>query len=189
MASQALLVMDVQRSVVPRLEGRADGYLARIGSVIAAARTARIPLIHVVVRFRDGHPEISPDNKPFAPLLGTDVLTESNPMTAIHPAVAPLPDEPVVAKRFFGAFSGTDLDNVLRARGVDTLVLAGLGTSGVVFGTLREATERQYRQIVLSDACDDLDPEVHQFLVDRVFPREADVLTIDDWTKTLPQGS
>ncbi|WEO99504.1 isochorismatase family cysteine hydrolase [Streptomyces sp. FXJ1.172] len=189
MAAQALLVMDVQRSVVARLEERAQGYLARIGTLVAAARAARVPLIHVVVRFRDGHPEISPDNKAFAGLLGTDTLTESHPMTAIHPALEPRPEEPVVAKRFFGAFSGTDLDTVLRARGIDTLVLAGLATSGVVLGTLREATERQYRQIVLSDACDDLDLEVHRILLERVFPREADVVTIGDWIKTLPQES
>ncbi|MCC9310109.1 cysteine hydrolase [Kitasatospora sp. RB6PN24] len=182
---QALLVMDVQQGVVARVPERAEGILARLAEAVAAARAAQVPVIHVVVRFRDGHPEISPANKAFEPLIGTDALTESSPLSRIHPAVEPLPNEPVVAKRFFGAFSGTDLDALLRARGINTLVLAGLGTSGVVFGTMREATERQYQQIVLSDGCDDLDPEVSRFLLERVFPREADVLTIDEWAKTL----
>ncbi|MVZ99294.1 isochorismatase family protein [Actinomadura sp. LD22] len=69
--------------------------------------------------------------------------------------------------------------------GAGTLVLTGLATSGVVISTLRDATERQYAQIVLSDGCDDIDEEMHRFLVERFFPREADIMTCAQWTAGL----
>ncbi|MBO2464246.1 cysteine hydrolase family protein [Actinomadura violacea] len=183
---QALLVMDVQRIVAAQLGDRADRYLARLAETVAAARAAGVPVIHVRVVHRDGHPEIGPLNKPFRGLTGTDVLTESHPESGIHPAVAPLPGEPVLDKRFFSAFAGTDLDALLKARGAGTLVLTGLATSGVVISTLRDATERQYAQIVLSDGCDDADEEMHRFLVERFFPREAEIMTSAEWVAGLP---
>ena len=182
---QALLVMDVQRIVAAQLGDRADRYLARLAETVAAARAAGVPVIHVRVVHRDGHPEIGPLNKPFRGLAGTDAITESNPESGIHPAVAPLPGEPVLDKRFFSPFAGTDLDALLRARGAGTLVLTGLATSGVVISALRDATERQYAQIVLSDGCDDADEETHRFLVERFFPREADVMTSAEWVAGL----
>jgi nicotinamidase-related amidase len=90
-----------------------------------------------------------------------------------------------VVKRRVSAFSGSDLDVVLRANAISTLVLAGIATSGVVLSTLREAADRDFGLVVLSDACADRDPEVHRVLLEKVFPRQADVLTVDAWTASL----
>ena len=79
-----------------------------------------------------------------------------------------------------GAFSTTDLDQQLRERGVDTLLLAGLSTSGVVLSTVRDAHDRDYQVFVLSDLTGDPDPEVHEFLTGRIFPRQARVITTAD---------
>ena len=68
----------------------------------------------------------------------------------------------------------------MRARGVDHLVLAGIATSGVVLSTQRQAADLDYRLTVLADGCLDHDPEVHQVLLDKVFPRQADVTSIAD---------
>jgi nicotinamidase-related amidase len=70
---------------------------------------------------------------------------------------------------------------VLRAREIDTLVLTGIATSGVVLSTLRQAADLDYRLTVLADGCLDGDPEVHRVLTEKIFPRQADVLTVDDW--------
>jgi nicotinamidase-related amidase len=70
---------------------------------------------------------------------------------------------------------------VLRARGIDTLVLTGIATSGVVLSTPRQAADLDYRLTVLADGCLDGDPEVHRVLTEKIFPRQADVLTVDDW--------
>ena len=73
----------------------------------------------------------------------------------------------------------------LRAKGVRHLVLSGIATSGVVLSTLREAADKDYRLTVLSDLCADRDPEVHSVLMTKVFPRQAQVTSIADWTASI----
>jgi len=90
-----------------------------------------------------------------------------------------------VVKRRVSAFTGSDLEVVLRALEVDHLVLAGIATSGVVLSTLREAADRDYRLTVLADACSDGDDEVHRVLTEKVFRRQADVVTVDAWAASL----
>jgi nicotinamidase-related amidase len=68
-------------------------------------------------------------------------------------------------------------------------VLAGIATSGVVLSTLREAADRDYQLIVLSDCCFDLDAEVHRVLMDKVFPRQAEVLTVEELQRRLRGAS
>jgi nicotinamidase-related amidase len=86
----------------------------------------------------------------------------------------------VVRKVRVGAFSTTDLDAQLRERGLDTLILAGISTSGVVLSTVRDASDRDYRVLVLRDVSADPQPDVHEFLTTRVFPNQAEVLTIGE---------
>jgi nicotinamidase-related amidase len=184
--SAALLVMDVQQGIVGRYADAAPDYLPRLAGTVDAARGAGVPVIYVVVGFRAGHPEASDRNKTFS-ALPPDVFTEDDPGTRIHPDVAPHPGEVVVTKRRVSAFAGSDLDVVLRAGGVDHLVLTGIATSGVVLSTLRQAADLDYRLTVLSDGCLDGDAEVHRVLTEKVFPRQADVLTEDAWRSTLPR--
>lgn len=54
-----------------------------------------------------------------------------------------------------------------------------------MLSTIREAFDKDYQQTVLSDACADTEEEVHQFLVQKIFPKQADVRTIEDWKRTL----
>ena len=82
----------------------------------------------------------------------------------------------VMTKRRVTGFAGSDLEVILRSQGIGHLVLAGLSTSGVVLSTLREAADKDYRISVLSDRCADHDPEVHQLLLTKIFPRQAEVL-------------
>jgi nicotinamidase-related amidase len=90
-----------------------------------------------------------------------------------------------VTKRRVSAFTGSDLEVLLRARGTGHLVLAGIATSGVVLSTLRHAADLDYQLTVLADGCLDPDPEVHQVLLGKVFPRQAQVTTIADWADRL----
>jgi nicotinamidase-related amidase len=183
----ALLVMDVQNAIVARFAGAT--VLDRAAAAIAAARGAGVPVIYVRVAFRPGHPEVSPRNKSFAALRDGGGLADDEAI-AIHPAVAPEPGEVVVTKRRVSAFAGSDLDVVLRAGGVEELVLCGIATSGVVLSTLRAAADLDYGLTVLRDACGDADPEVHRVLMDKVFPRQADVVDVADWAAavTAPAG-
>jgi nicotinamidase-related amidase len=180
--ASALLVMDVQNSIVERLADSA--VLDHTVAAVAAARGAGVPVIYVRVAFRPGHPEVSPRNKSFAALREGGGLADEEG-TAIHPAVAPEPGEVIVTKRRVSAFAGSDLDVVLRAGAVEELVLCGIATSGVVLSTLRAAADLDYGLTVLRDACADGDPEVHRVLTDKVFPRQAEVVDVADWAAAL----
>jgi nicotinamidase-related amidase len=176
----ALLVMDVQQGIVERFD---EGpLLERVERAIAAARSAGMPVIYVKVDFRPGFPEVSPRNRAFSQVVEGGFLGDK---ARVHPAVAPHPGDIEVTKRRVSAFTGSDLEVVLRSRGVTTLVLTGIATSGAVLSTLREAADRDYELVVLSDCCADGDPEVHRVLLEKVFPRQADVLDTDTWQRGL----
>ncbi|GIF92150.1 cysteine hydrolase family protein [Catellatospora chokoriensis] len=99
----------------------------------------------------------------------------------IHPDVAPAQGDIILTKRGVSAFAGSDLDVVLRAGGIEHLVLTGIATSGVVLSTLRQAADLDLARTVLADGCLDNDPEVRRVLAEKVFPVQADVTTVADW--------
>jgi nicotinamidase-related amidase len=182
----ALLVMDYQNDIVGMLPAQEQGpLLDRAAALVAEARRAGVPVIYVVVRFREGYPEVSAASPRFAALKQSGRLREGTPGAEIHPRVAPRPGDVVVTKRRVGAFSTTDLETILRARGVDTLLLAGISTSGVVLSTVRWAADMDYRLAVVADACADFDPEVHRVLAQKVFPGQATVLSTAEALKAL----
>ena len=174
--TSALLVMDFQGAVVEMISAGNDALLARTARVIDAARNAKMRIIYVVVAFRAGYPEVSPRHPSFGPIRETGRFIEGSPGTEVHAAVAPKAGEPIVTKHRVSAFAGTDLDMILRASGIDTLVLAGIATSGVVLSTVRHASDADYRLVVVEDCCADRDPEVHRVLTEKVFARAATVV-------------
>jgi nicotinamidase-related amidase len=185
-APSALLVMDIQSGIVERFDQ--DGTLvARVAEAVAAARAAAVPVIFVRVAFRPGAPEISPRNKSFGAALAAGIAGEESAIT-IDPRVAPAPGEVTVTKRRVSAFTGSDLEVVLRAGGIERLVLAGISTSGVVLSTVRQAADLDYGLTVLADACGDSDEEVHRVLTEKVFPRQADVIDVATWAAGLTPG-
>jgi nicotinamidase-related amidase len=184
MTPTALLIMDVQQGIVERF-ARDGAYLDRLAMAIAAARGAGIAVTYVTVAFRPGYPEVSGRNKTFAAIAGTGRFTDGDPGTQIPAAIAPASGEVTVTKRRVSAFTGSDLEVLLRARGTSHLVLAGVATSGVVLSTLRQAADLDYQLTVLADGCLDADPDVHQILLGKVFPRQAEVTTIAAWADRL----
>ncbi|MFJ4921138.1 cysteine hydrolase family protein [Streptomyces sp. NPDC088725] len=203
MSKSALLVMDVQQGIVGRFTGEDTGYLSRVGRAIDGARAAGLPVLYVVVGFRAGHPEISARNKTFGAIASAvrsgaeqssagqsggaaaGGFADGDPHAEIHPDVAPRPGDVVVTKKRVSAFAGSDLDMVLRAGDIDSLVLTGIATSGVVLSTLRQAADLDFGLTVLEDGCLDADPEVHRVLTEKVFPRQAEVVTVDKWVASL----
>jgi nicotinamidase-related amidase len=179
-AHSALLVMDFQTQIVERFVKDRSGLLEATAGAIAAARRAGLRVIYVVVGFRPGFPEISPHNQRFSELKAAGGIAPD-----VHPQVAPAPDEPVVMKHRVGAFLGTDLEMLLRSSGIDTLVMCGISTSGVVLSTLRYAADMDYRIIVLRDCCADPDADVHACLLEKVFPRQATVINSSELIKSL----
>jgi nicotinamidase-related amidase len=171
----AVLAMDFQTTIVENYSSDKAGLLARSRALLDAARGAGALVVYVVVGFRPGFPEVSGRNKSFSGIRDSGRFAPGDPSVEIHPDLAPRPGEVVVTKHRVGAFFGTDLDMILRAHDIDTLVLSGIATSGVVLSTLRHAADADYRLVVAADCCADADPEVHRVLTEKVFPRQASV--------------
>jgi nicotinamidase-related amidase len=180
----ALLLMDFQNAIVGMMGDAGPALLERAGKARAAAKASGMAVMHVRVAFTEAdYASVSPRNKSFATLGKSRFLTDGSPQAAIHDVLDPAADEEVFTKHRVGAFSTTNLAARLAARGIDTLVLAGIATSGVVLSTLRDAADRDYRLFVLSDCCADADAEVHRVLTEKVFPRQADIIGLDDFVR------
>jgi len=175
----ALLVMDYQRGVLDRLP-ESDTPLDAAARAIEMVRRAGGLIAYVRVAFDDADFDAIPETSRMGQRVaaaGRSFHIDS-PATQIHDRIAPEPGDLVVRKTRVGAFSTTDLDAQLRDRGVDTL-LAGVATSGVVLSTVREASDRDYVLVVLADATANSEADVHNFLVTRILPRQAEVITTD----------
>ena len=181
----ALMVMDYQTAIVDNFSAGKEALLERTASLIAAARASGAKVIYVVVGFRAGYPEVSPRNMSFSAVRQSGMFGPAAPGTEIHAVVAPAEGEVVVTKHRVGAFLGTDLEMVLRAGGIETMVLAGIATSGVVLSTLRYAADADFRIVVAEDCCSDRDAEVHRVLMEKVFPRQAQVAAAAEIAQAL----
>ncbi len=189
-ARSAMLSMDMQKAIVSIYAKDAEAFLARAARVLDRARSLRMRVIHVRVGFRPGLPEISERNALFTSIKNSPQHRQifEGPEGEIHPAVAPQGGDLVVIKHRVSAFSGTDLDMLLRADAIETLVLFGIATSGVVLSTLLDAFDLDYRLAVIKDCCADRDAEVHACLVDKFYPQRATVLSAEEFCEALPPG-
>src|SRR5271156_5007010 len=174
----ALVIIDMQRDFLePGGFGEALGndvsrLQAAVGplrQVLAAARDQGMLVIHT----REGHrPDLS-DAPPHKVERGDPstrigavgpmgrILVRGDPGPDIIPELYPLQDEPVIDKPGKGAFYQTDLELMLRNRDIDTLFVCGVTTEVCVNTTVREANDRGFRCIVLSDCCGSDFPEFH----------------------------
>ena len=190
-SSAALLVMDYQIDTLTKFMTAAQSAdaIRCVPDLIAMARNADMMVIHVVVAFRPGHPEVSPRNLLFSVLKANGMALAESEGAAIHPAAAAREGEPIVVKHRISPFVGTDLETLLRARGIDTLVLAGVHTSGVVLSTVRHAGDLDYRLVVVRDCCADPNAEMHAMLLDTIIAKQAAVVTVTELAGVLPGRS
>jgi nicotinamidase-related amidase len=138
-AHTAVLSMDCQAGIVSIYTREAkDAFLVRVASVLNHARAIGMTIIHLQVGFRPGLPEISSRNALLAAIKFSEQHQQlfREPLGAIPDTIAPQGNEIVITKHRISAFAGTDLAMILRANDIDTLVLYGISTSGVVLSTL-----------------------------------------------------
>ncbi|MFE2263116.1 isochorismatase family protein [Streptomyces griseosporeus] len=156
--TSALILVDLMPRIValPLAPHSGDEVLARCRSLAESFRASGRPV--VLVRVERPHAEEQPPGSDFAEGLVHD-------------------GDIVVVKRTVGAFYGTDLDEQLRERGVDTLVLAGLVTTMGVESTARAAADHGYEVEFVTDAMSGFTADEHRFAVERTFPRFGEVRT------------
>jgi nicotinamidase-related amidase len=182
----ALLIADFYTAMMNTLPHAQDRQVIETTQALQqAAREAGLFVCYSATVFRPGYPEVSERNKTFSERKRSGQAAVSDPTTLIHPAVRPIEGEVVVGKHRVNALYGTGLDVALRANDIATLIILGYATSGVVLSTLRFAADLDYRLMVVEDCCVDSDPEVHDFLTQRIFPRQADVVAAAEVMRAL----
>ncbi len=188
-STTALLIADFYAEMMNTLPHAIErGVVAKTQALQQAAREAGLLVCYSATVFRPGYVEISDRNKTFSQRKASGQPAVSDPLQVIHEGVKPIDGEVVVGKHRVNALYGTDLDMTLRANDIDTIVLLGYATSGVVLSTTRYAADADYRLFVVEDCCSDQDVEVHDFLTQRIFPRQAEVVAAAEVIKALAEG-
>ena len=179
--STALLLMDLQEGILANYSGGAM-LVSKAQEILKEARKRKITVGFVRVGFEEVDYRKVPDrNKAFSGIVTPKRFPSEAPDTQIVSEISPIEGEIVVRKVRHGAMSTTNLHEQLQERGIDTLVLTGIATSGVVLSTLRDAADKDYRLFVIEDLCLDGDPQVHEVLMGKVFPRQAWVINSTDF--------
>ena len=178
----ALIVGDMQKGILASYPFAREP-VAALGSLLPAARAHGLPVIFVRTHLRPSGADVAESNRLFQQFHRAGTLFhEGADDTEIAAELGARSDEAIVSKRRTSAFTGTDFDLLLRARRIDSLVLTGVATSAMIAATLFDALDHDYRLTVLSDACADAEPDVHDFFMERVFPiRGAQVMTSQAW--------
>jgi nicotinamidase-related amidase len=180
--TSALVLLDFQNFVLDNFMSNdmANNVVSSASEILETARAAGQLVIHVGVRFRPGYPEISPRNRLFTHLKDTGLVDPGGDGEKFHLSLSPRENEAVIVKHRIGAFLDTDLGQILRARGIRTLILAGVTTSGAVLSTVRQAFDLDFDLVVAREACADGDQEVHAFLLEKVISHQATISSISD---------
>ncbi|WP_256983651.1 cysteine hydrolase family protein [Rhodococcus sp. 15-649-2-2] len=170
MTRTALIVADVQSGITQNFPFAAP-VVPILETVVPAARRAGVHIVHLRAGLRSNGSDVHPNNALFAQFHGMgELFHDTSDATLTDPRLVPGPQDSVVLKRRTSGFASTDLDLVLRSNAIDEVVVCGVATSAVVAATVYAASDLDYRVSVLSDACADVEEDVHEFLMTRIFP-------------------
>lgn len=132
------------------------------GRYLAAARTAKLPLIHVRIAFPTGHQGVLTNAPIFRNVVETGAMVEGSWGSAFYEALEPEEGEAVVTHNRVNAFYNSPLEQVLRRLGVTQLIMAGVATNSVVEHSARHAADMGYEVVVAADACSAARLDVHE---------------------------
>ncbi len=158
-----------------------DGCVA----LVESARRASIPVLWSRVEFEKGGADGGVFYRKVAALASFDA---GNPLGHWLPALVPNPDETVITKQGASAFFGTKLADHLQAGGIDTLIIAGVSTSGCVRATAVDACQHNVVPIVVADACGDRAEATHQSALFDVDAKYGDVVALAEVVAHLSGG-
>jgi nicotinamidase-related amidase len=171
-AKTALVLIDLQQGVVAMATAPypAADVVAKGSELARAFRAEGAPVVYVRVDLGDflalpvdapSRPPGAPPPPPAASELAPDAGFQNGDL--------------LVTKRHWGAFAGTELEQILKHRGVETVVLGGIATNFGVESTARQGTGLGFAFVIVEDACTSRDGDAHRFAFEQIFPRLARV--------------
>jgi nicotinamidase-related amidase len=182
----AVLSMDFQKGIIAyNVMAQESNVIQKVKTVLDGARQAGLPVIHVVLQFREGHPEISSRNRMFSVIKQMGLFVTGQEEGRIEESLGPVKGDIIISRPRVNAFYGSDLQAVLTSKGIDTIILMGIATNWVVEGTARYATDADYRVIVLEDCCAGISKEAHDFSIANVLSTIAEVSTSQEFLASL----
>ena len=172
----ALVLIDLQNAIVGMnpVPHTAAQVIENSRKLAEAFRAHGAPVVYVRVDLNDFMK--LPVDQP--PILGDKPLPAA--ASEIAPSAGFQPGDILVTKRHWGAFAGTDLEQQLKSRGIDTVVLTGISTNAGVESTARQGTGLGFAFVFVEDACSSQNAEHHRFALENIFPRVTRVRTTDE---------
>ncbi len=174
----ALLLVDLMRAYFTTgspLDLGSTAALETAAVLLEAARLRQVPVLHTTVHYRPGATDAGHFvvKVPALTLLADDA---DGDLREFMPQVAPHSGEVVIVKQYASAFFGTSLASTLRALDVDTVVMAGVSTSGCIRASATDALQHGFRPMVVRDGCADRTAELHQSNLRDLDAKYADVI-------------
>lgn len=170
----ALIVIDLQKGITGMVDSK--DVVSRSAELARAFRAKKLPVVLVNVAGRaPGRTEAGiPKGLTFPP-----------DWTELVPELEPQASDLLVTKHRVGAFLGTNLNELLRERGVTQVFFTGVATGSGVESTARSAYDLGYNVVFVTDAMKDRDEEIHRHCVEKVFPKLGERETTEGVLKTL----
>jgi nicotinamidase-related amidase len=168
------LVMDMMNDLVAEngfsaqsygVQVKQRGVLENTARAIAAARAGGVRIGYVRVGFSADYREAPQASPIFSGARKNGIFQLGTWGTEVHPALAPQPEDFDIVKHRVSPFYGTALEPILRANGIERIVMCGVSTNGVVHSGAREAHDRDYEVVILEDCCAGVTAEEHDHAI------------------------
>jgi nicotinamidase-related amidase len=169
----ALVLIDLQGAIAARDTApyKAADVIARCAKLAETARSAGATVFYVHVLIGEFAHRITDEQRPPMPAQLPPGATEIVPEAGMQPG------DILIAKRQWGAFEGTSLDQQLRRKGIETIIMGGIATNMGVESTARAAQDIGYQLLFAEDAMTSMTSDMHEFSVKNIFPRMGRVRT------------
>lgn len=175
-AKTALLVMHYQTDILALFPSVAPTLLGNTRKLCDAARASGVSVYFAKFHFSPGYPEVSPLNKNGHGVKQLGLFVEDQ----VSPELGRQANEPIIIAHRASVFFGTDLQVRLSAQGIDTLIMVGIASTGVMLSSVAYASDADFRLFTVKDCCYDPDQVVHDHLFSTAFESRTTVLSLAD---------
>ncbi|QQC67774.1 isochorismatase family cysteine hydrolase [Paraburkholderia ginsengisoli] len=173
-AQTALIVMHYQTDIIGLFPSVAPALLANTRKLCDAARAINVGVYFAQIHFSPGYPEVSALNRNGQGIRQLGLFVDDT----IAPQLGRRATEPLIIAHRASVFFGTDLQAQLAAQGIDTLIMVGIASTGVVLSSVAYASDADYRLFTVKDCCYDPDQVVHDHLFSTAFDSRTTVLSL-----------